>query len=296
MQTKLKPFVEVSPQGDYISLRSTGRVTASSKSERGVIAGFSFRSRSRLMKKIAQLKRHHLPVFVTLTYPSVFPKDFEEYKYHVHKFLVYLFREFPGAGVIWKLEFQDRGAAHFHLLIWGVPLDVLMNYVPGSWYKIAGGGDINHLYWHQGLLGNGNKHCVQAVRSWRGVKSYAAKYMGKLDERIENTGRFWGIRGKVPFSPLLQFSMSMSAALEFRRYVARHVGVRFYRFGFWTASYHPDYLRLINYVIEECKVHDDWCVGSGGFSALGGDNIDIVVPEYPPPVYELSIAFRYGSD
>lgn len=262
----MKIVAEFSPQGDYMALRYFGRKVKNAKHERGVVKAFSFRSRSRLMKKISQLNRDVIPVFVTLTYPSVFPENFEEYKYHVHKFLIYLFRKFPSAGVIWKMEFQQRGAAHFHLLIFNVAVGELSLFVPECWFRIAGNADPDHLRWHLGLLGNGNKHCVQEIRSWHGVKSYASKYFVKMDESTDKTGRFWGVRGQVPFSKLLQFTIDIKTALLFRRAVSRKTGMAFKLFGFWAYGFHTDWLRFI-YHYE--------------------NSLDDPVPESPPKWLEL---------
>lgn len=230
-------------------------MTKSPKSERGDVQGFSFRSRSRLLSKIAKLKKHHMPLFVTLTYPSIFPKDFAEFKYHLHKFATYLVRRVPGVGFIWKLEFQHRGAAHFHLLLWGISEHRAKRLIPLLWHKIGGFQDKNHYLFHLGLLNN--QHCVQQVRSWRGVKSYASKYLSKLDERTENTGRFWGVRGSVPFSPLLEMKIDIRTALQFRRAWRRKTDMQFKQFGFWGFGYHADWLRLI-YELENQYQQDDF--------------------------------------
>jgi hypothetical protein len=55
-------------------------------------------------------------------------------------------------GAIWKLELQDRGAPHFHLLIFG------LRYLPAAllarrWYEIVGSGDVNHLSAGTSVLG-----------------------------------------------------------------------------------------------------------------------------------------------
>ena len=252
----LKPFVNFSPAGDFIQLGHTGRTVKNPKHERGKVQGFSIRSRSRLMAKISQLRKHQMPLCVTLTYPSIFPEDFQQFKYHLDKFVTYLRRRLPGCGLIWKLEFQHRGAAHFHLLLWGVSLHRARRLIPLLWFKIAGSGDVKHYHFHLGLLKN--QHCVQEVRSWHGVKSYASKYFAKLDERTENSGRFWGIRGSVPFSPLLTMRIDINTALAFRRAFRRHSGMTFKRFGFWAYGYHVDWLKLIDFLEDEiCKSDPD---------------------------------------
>jgi hypothetical protein len=86
---------------------------------RGYIKGFSKNSRRRLLEMIASVKRDaDLPNFMTLTYPANFP-TVERAKRDLKVFLQRLDRAYPGSGYIWKLEPQERGAPHYHLLVWG---------------------------------------------------------------------------------------------------------------------------------------------------------------------------------
>src|SRR5262249_39067427 len=137
--------------------------------QRGDIKGFSYGSRRRLMLTIGTIKRDaQLPMFITLTYPEKFPTP-SEAKRHLDTFFKRMKRVFPAHGSIWKLEPQQRGAPHYHLLTWGCDLVDLMRFTPDAWYEIAGDNDVKHLAWHKGELGNGNKYCVQPVQSWRGM-------------------------------------------------------------------------------------------------------------------------------
>lgn len=247
----LETFVTLAPAGEYISLKSRGYAVRSGKHERGEIQGFSVRSRSRLMAKIAQLRKHRLPLFVTLTYPEQYPVEWEEFKADLHRFLVAIRKKYPEVGVIWKLEFQKRGAAHFHLMLWGLDLQTAQEYIPNLWHKIAGHDDTKHLQFHRGELRN--EHCVQAVRSWGGVKSYASKYLAKLDERTERAGRFWGVVGEVPFSPLVSLVIDIKTALEFRRAMAKKTGMVFKRLGFWASRMHPDWITFIEHYEREVE-------------------------------------------
>ncbi|MBI5945362.1 MAG: hypothetical protein HY864_13415 [Chloroflexi bacterium] len=232
---------------------------------RGEISAFSVRSRSRLNRKISMITHNSLPLFVTLTYHLEIPQNFEGYKYHLHHFFIRLLQKFPKAGIIWKLEYQWRGYAHFHLFVWNVSEDDLKAFVPRVWNEIAGYGSEDHLKWHQGLLGNGNEHCVQSIRSWNGVKSYASKYFAKI-ENDKVGGRVWGIRGShreivgqkengkpiykhvsnVPFSKLLEFRCSLAVALQFRQAVMRQLNFDFQRLGFWCANYEVDWLLFLD--------------------------------------------------
>ncbi|HEY9758982.1 MAG TPA: hypothetical protein V6C97_27685 [Oculatellaceae cyanobacterium] len=197
---------------------------------RGQVKGFSDASRRRLMQTIGGIRRDaELPYFITLTYPENFPTP-EQAKKHLDTFFKRLARAFPAHGSIWKLEPQQRGAPHFHILTWGLQAGDPLNWFPSTWYEIAGGEDINHLHFHMGALGN--QHCVQQVRSFKGVWSYASKYLGKTFEVAGWsgvwTGRYWGVvhRENIPFGELVQEEVTTKKALEIMRYQKRFAGLK----------------------------------------------------------------------
>lgn len=94
---------------------------------RGEIAGWSSKSRARMVARLAELdwapmfEQGDFPAMVTLTYPGdweVVAPNGEVVKEHLSS----LFKRFErawGAALIcvWKLEFQGRGAPHFHLMM-----------------------------------------------------------------------------------------------------------------------------------------------------------------------------------
>jgi hypothetical protein len=207
------------------------------------IKGFSDRSRSRLNRKLATLKKHYVPLFVTLTYHEEHPEGFEGYKYDLKKFREKLLYHYPAAGVIWKMEEQRRGVMHFHLFIWGVELRYMETFVPLAWHKIAGHGSDLHLQWHNGELGN--QHCVQQVRSWGGVMSYAAKYMSKEQNTGKENGRVWGCFGTIPYSIIIDFRVDLEQALQFKQWLSTVRGYEFRRLGFWTNDYSADWLNFL---------------------------------------------------
>jgi hypothetical protein len=196
--------------------------------KRSSVNGFSYGSRRRLLNVIGSILRDAvLPVFVTLTYPKAFPSA-NDAKRHLQMFIKRLRRAFPDAGLIWKLEPQERGAPHFHILIWGVTLGQLRAFVPMVWFAIAGNNDKYHLRWHQGKLGN--EHCCGQVKSYRGVWFYAAKYIGKTFE-IEGwrwAGRFWGIvrPESIPFGDLHKVRIGDKTLNDVIRYQRRFAGIR----------------------------------------------------------------------
>ena len=183
------------------------------------------------MMMIAQVRQDaELPDFVTLTYPDAFP-TVERAKRDIKVFLQRLERQFPDAGYIWKLEPQQRGAPHYHLLVWGCKEGELFRWVVNSWYEIAGNGDFNHWKFHSGAL-EGSKPCVQKVRSFKGVWSYASKYIGKTFDVAEWgeqwTGRFWGVgsRQNIPFGEIENIEVTMKQVISIMRYQRRYSGIK----------------------------------------------------------------------
>lgn len=131
-------------------------------------------------------------------------------------------RKYGRFPMVWRLEFQKRGAPHFHLLAFlDVPPVQLYQFVSESWYESCGEISPEHL-----AAGTN----VQGVKSWRGVMAYAAKYMGKLEllaPGVESPGRFWG----VWFKELLPISFEETVvtffhAVKMRRIYRKFAGVR----------------------------------------------------------------------
>lgn len=208
--------------------------------KRGKVAGFSQKSRMRLMRTLASVKRDNLPFFVTLTFPADYP-TIERAKRDLDTFIKRLARKFPKVAGVWKLEPQKRGAPHFHLLIWGVEDDDLTMFVPDAWYEIVGSGDPKHLLWHKGKLGN--KHCVQRIEKQRGVFWYASKYMSKeVAETYSDWGRWWGVfrRDNLPLGEVVNVEVTEEKAIEFIRYMRRYAHIRSRDYKTLTVICNPD--------------------------------------------------------
>jgi hypothetical protein len=84
--------------------------------KRSEISEFSKKSRQRLRLSLAKVNQSRCgrPIFSGLTYPADFSLDEQTFKRHLKVFSQRFLRAFPSAGFHWKLEFQARGAAHFH--------------------------------------------------------------------------------------------------------------------------------------------------------------------------------------
>jgi hypothetical protein len=167
---------------------------------RSAIVNFSsdsaLRMRTYLRECIAQYRQ-----MVTLTYPYGYPSNGKQTKNHLKRFNQEVMREHSRNGpagnydgkerlsIFWFLEFQDRGAPHYHMFGTWFPSK---EWVSSTWYRIVDSEDIRHL--HAGTR-------TEFLRTGRGgTISYASKYANKLKQKVppkdfENVGRFWGICG-----------------------------------------------------------------------------------------------------
>lgn len=211
--------------------------------KRGKVAGFSSKSRNRLMRTLAEVRRDCLPDFVTLTFPEDYP-TIERAKRDLDTLIKRLARKYPDVAGVWKLEPQRRGAPHFHLLVWNVPYVELLAFVPVAWYEIVGSGDENHLKWHKGELGN--SPCVQQIESQRGVFWYASKYMSKevaIASGVCDWGRWWGVfhRDNLPLGQVVNVEVTEQKAVEFIRYMRRFAHIKSRDYRSLTIICNPDF-------------------------------------------------------
>lgn len=174
------------------------------------ITEFSKRSRRNLAFVVSNTEVRFTRM-ITLTYPEEYPRDGKIVKRQLNSFLVWLRRK----GIeeyLWFLEFQKRGAPHFHILISGECKIDRME-VSTKWFNTVGSGD--------------EKHYLAGTRIERGKKSgglhkYAIKYSQKLYQKnvppdYESVGRFWGCSGGVypqePYVIKVETESDLSALL-----------------------------------------------------------------------------------
>jgi hypothetical protein len=141
---------------------------------------------------------------LTLTYPASFPRDGLVFKDDLRQMCQWLKRR--GVAGLWYLEFQDRGAPHFHLYLTG---RVPFHQVAQAWYRIVGSGDPRHLV-------AGTR--IEAIRQPHAVAVYAAKYATKAVQKdvpaeVVNVGRFWGLFGGLKPEPDAVISGELSGAV-----------------------------------------------------------------------------------
>lgn len=184
--------------------------------KRGEVKEFSFQARMRLLH-LARNCQCDFASMATLTYPATFPGDGGVVKRHLDAFKKWLARRVPGILGIWFLEFQRRGAPHFHILL---DLDLasqgdlvckrrtrlaghrqesyetcqaVEDDFSRAWYRIVASGDERHL--RAGV-------CVERLESSDAAMRYAACHAAKPRQKevplnFLNVGRFWGRLGAV---------------------------------------------------------------------------------------------------
>lgn len=172
----------------WVSVRFEGYGMAGG-AKRGKVRGLSESSLARLTKKLENPPvGEEWRAVIDLTYPGEFPRDGRVTKRQFHLFLKCLHwlcaRQLE---YVWVMEFQKRGAPHYHVLInWRVP----HQWVAERWYGIVGSGDERHL------------EAGTSVREPRRVGSlqgyFIKRYMRKdsdqkrIPKGFRNPGRMWG--------------------------------------------------------------------------------------------------------
>jgi hypothetical protein len=118
---------------------------------RGAVAGFSAKSRLRLMVTVNKVAmgEGRMPIFLTCTFPDAVPEP-KDVPRIWDNFCRALERCFPLAGLIWKKELKTRLSGvqsigktvpHFHALAWSLPEVVPWVERRGQWFRVRREGD-----------------------------------------------------------------------------------------------------------------------------------------------------------
>jgi len=173
-----------------------GNVCVNENINKSEIYEFSASSKKNLTF-VASNTEHEFDRMFTLTYPADYEKDGKEVKRHLKNMLQW-FRRRNVRTYLWFLEFQGRGAPHFHILTYGgdyidrVELSL-------QWFTVVDSGDFNHYKAGTNIRKRTTK---------RGLNRYTVKYAAKRKQKAippdyRNVGRLWGCSGDVyPKNPL----------------------------------------------------------------------------------------------
>lgn len=109
--------------------------------------------------------------FLTLTYAENVT-DLDRAQRDLNLFLTKLRQRYGKVGYLWVVEFQQRGAIHYHIL-----LDIKPK-IPMGWLTKA---------WNHGFVK------INAIKHVDNIGAYIAKYMCKLDDDRLNGRRAYGM-------------------------------------------------------------------------------------------------------
>jgi len=180
------------------------------RGERGTIDRFSAASRRRLMERLIRLDWARQEVwFITLTYPGEYDDNPRSWKENLSAFRTWLGRRYGDSftWAIWRLEFQRRGAPHYHIVAGirlGTDLRGCRDDVRVSWSRILGlsavSGDFARVDVQRAELSQQD--------GYGKLMTYLCKYVGKrqtpkaraepLTGEVLPIGRMWGVWGKPP--------------------------------------------------------------------------------------------------
>lgn len=188
--------------------------------QRGVIDGFSLDSRRRLRLKLMGVDWSSVDLlWVTLTYHKEWGVEFNDWKDDLENYIKRLKSSWAGyVGLFWRLEFQSRGAPHFHILLAFRPgicptESAFVAWSGLAWAGVIGGADDCHLVKHGSRVVS-----VSRAKGLGILLGYLVKEMGKTKQASRNsgtgTGRMWGVRGAIPMTSIADVEFKTQADFD----------------------------------------------------------------------------------
>ena len=201
----------IEEHGDFVhavaSATEPGRPVGGKRGE--IKSGMSGASRVRFLKLLSRVRPQaetgRVPVLVTLTLPGEWDWSWGWCGDRAESAIRWLEGE-VGAAVVWRREYQARGAPHWHLVTWvrqrevEVVLARLRQALPSYWSRLfpemTGEGAGHHLE-HGSYV-----ETARTVGAWRGY--LAGSWVGDLSKGAQSVapanadfvGRAWGVRGR----------------------------------------------------------------------------------------------------
>lgn len=188
--------------------------------KRGVVQRLSRRSLFRFLCLTAEHQNSFLSM-LTLSYGVDYPLNGKEVKKHLNAFFVGAKRLIGQFVYAWFLEFQGRGAPHFHILLSVAAPDkedTIRGRVADVWARISTPENrpYSRVGYNEGrIVYVDNQHTQEAVKrqhrrlqNWSGLRSrdgavrYVAKYVGKSSQKsvppyYRDVGRYWGLSNSL---------------------------------------------------------------------------------------------------
>lgn len=180
------PHVKIEAQGRLLTVKAVGlELDMPHGRGRGDVTKFTKQSRLRLLRKLARITPpqkdgfRHRCTFLTLTSRAIFhPRQMKEY---MRAFFKRLGRRVPRLAVVWRLEYQERGAPHLHMIIYNCP------FIDKFWIQNA---------WGE-IIGQARPFTrIESIHSYKKLVNYASKYAAKIESCGFNIVAYQAAEGK----------------------------------------------------------------------------------------------------
>lgn len=177
---------------------------------KGRISYLSSRSRSYLAFAVAATEIKFASL-LTLTYGEPYPKSGAVCKRHLNTFMTYMRAAYKGVSYVWVIEFQKRGALHFHILLSVGAIDCWIREqaalrwahitTPSGW-KTGASEETDDKYRSESFRVHAHKKTWENLREEEGAVRYMTKYCLKSEqkrvpEEFQDVGRFFGMSRDV---------------------------------------------------------------------------------------------------
>lgn len=259
------PVVKVSAQGRLLRVKCMGNADEGwHRSKRGRVTEFTPSSRMRLLQMLARVEAPNSKGFVfkvsflTLTTREVYSAfDFK-------KFMVVFFkrlkRKYPRMAVVWRVEYQKRGAAHCHLILYNAP-----------WIDKGKVQDV----WGDIVSESKPFTRIEKIRSYKHLIGYASKYVAKVcdsgfisaskttappEQEVNQKkldGRVWGVYNRkcLPFADEETVTLPQDGAW----YLIRRYCQKFYAWldvdsGYGFTVFTDDPYHALSHIVSLSKV------------------------------------------
>jgi hypothetical protein len=249
--------------------------------KRGVISSFSLKARRNQFKRFGEINEA-FQMWQTLTFADDVMEgktDNERNEFaavQLHRFSVWLQREFPGVYLFWRKEIETRKSGilagqrvpHYHVMYGIEGIDSDEGYTRAAckiglnWVRLTGTED------GRALEVAVNKKSYERIDGRRRLIAYIGKYMAKPDMTVkgenDRVGRLWGYFGKITFARgstvVLKFGEMVFLKRMLRRYAKKSKRMKrtLGKWGCNTFLMAPGEMiwKLISMVTGEAYSHD----------------------------------------
>ena len=185
---------------------------------------FSYNSRLRMQKLLAKINfsSYGPPIFLTTTFHNIYSSDKMLLKKLLDNYIKSALRIKYKFHYIWRLEFQKRGAPHFHFIL--LPFTNLDTNQKKSFQRSLKKKWL-HFLKDNSLFTNLYSTKFIDIENTKSVSAYLSKYMAKTDNQLkENSpGRFWGYSRKIEISPIFSLDLSRKSYAIIKKILSNYL-------------------------------------------------------------------------